>query len=81
MLDVSDRIKYFVSQNEILLVLTDRPALFMKTEKVQVGKDQEKAQSEKDSHPKNPGGKKPNQQPGTHTMKTHHKPNEQLFSQ
>ena len=38
-------------------------------EKVQVGKDQEKAQSEKDSHPKNRGGKKPNQQSGTHTMK------------
>ena len=28
--------------------------------KVQVGKDQEKAQSEKDAHPKNRGGKKPN---------------------
>ena len=28
--------------------------------KVQVGKDQEKAQSEKDSHSKNRGGKKPN---------------------
>ena len=28
--------------------------------KVQVGKDQEKAQSEKDSHSKNLGGKKPN---------------------
>ena len=28
---LSDRIKYFVSQNEILLVLTYRPALFMKT--------------------------------------------------
>ena len=28
--------------------------------KVQVGKDQEKAQSEKDSHTKNRGGKKPN---------------------
>ena len=27
---------------------------------VQVGKDQEKAQSEKDSHSKNRGGKKPN---------------------
>ena len=37
--------------------------------KVQVGKDQEKAQSEKDSHSKNRGGKKPNQQPGTYTMK------------
>ena len=28
--------------------------------KVQIGKDQEKAQSEKDSHSKNQGGKKPN---------------------
>ena len=28
--------------------------------KVQLGKDQEKAQSEKDSHSKNRGGKKPN---------------------
>ena len=28
--------------------------------KVQVGKDQEKAQSERDSHSKNQGGKKPN---------------------
>ena len=28
--------------------------------KVQVGKDQEKAQSDKDSHSKNRGGKKPN---------------------
>ena len=28
--------------------------------RVQVGKDQEKAQSEKDSHSKNQGGKKPN---------------------
>ena len=28
--------------------------------KVQVGKDQEKAQSEKDSHSKNRDGKKPN---------------------
>ena len=37
--------------------------------KVQVGKDQEKSQSEKDSHSKNRGGKKPNQQSGTYTMK------------
>ena len=29
-------------------------------QKVQVGKDQEKAQSEKDSHSKNRGGKKTN---------------------
>ena len=31
-----------------------------KNQKVQVGKDQEKAQPEKDSHSKNRGGKKPN---------------------
>ena len=37
--------------------------------KVQVGKDKEKAQSEKDSHSKNRGGKKPNEQSGTYTMK------------
>ena len=28
---LSDRIKYFVSQSETFLVLTDRPALFVKT--------------------------------------------------
>ena len=33
---------------------------FENCKKVQVGKDQEKAQSEKDSHSKNRGGKKPN---------------------
>ena len=33
---------------------------FYHEKKVQVGKDQEKAQSEKDSHSKNQGGKKPN---------------------
>ena len=49
--------------------------------KVQVGKDQEKAQSEKDSHSKNQDGKKTNQQSGTYTTKTFSKPNEQLFSQ
>ena len=37
--------------------------------KVQVGKDQEKAQSERDSHSKNRGGKKPNYQSGTYAMK------------
>ena len=34
--------------------------LILALEKVQVGKDQEKAQSEKDSHSKNRGGKKTN---------------------
>ena len=50
----------------------NRSCLFLlqvKFTKVQVGKDQEKAQSEKDSHSKNRGGKKPNQQSGTYTMK------------
>ena len=49
--------------------------------KEQVGKDQEKVQSEKDSQSKNQGGKKTTQQSGTYTMKTPRKPNEQLFSQ
>ena len=34
--------------------------LLATAEELQVGKDQEKAQSEKDSHSKNRGGKKPN---------------------
>ena len=34
--------------------------VYINHEKAQVGKDQEKAQSEKDSHSKNRGGKKPN---------------------
>ena len=50
-------------------------------QKVQVGNDQEKAQSEKDSHSKNRGGKKLKYQSGIYTMKTYRKPNEQLFSQ
>ena len=40
--------------------------IFPHCKKVQVGKDQEKAQSEKDSHSKNRGGKKPNLQSGTY---------------
>ena len=34
--------------------------IMVDNKKVQVGKDQEKAQSETDSHSKNRGGKKPN---------------------
>ena len=49
-----------------------------RNEKVQVGNDQEKEQSEKDSHSKNRGGKKTT---GIYTMKTFRKPNEQLISQ
>ena len=37
---LSDKIKYFVSQNEILLVLTDRPALFVTTVDLAVKKGQ-----------------------------------------
>ena len=48
--------------------------------KVQVGKYQEKAQSEKDSHSKNRDGKKLNYKPGTYIMKTYRKPNGKLFS-
>ena len=33
---------------------------FVSSKKVQVGKDKEKAQSERDPHSKNRGGKKPN---------------------
>ena len=42
------------------LFLNPRLQAFSLFQKVQVGKDQEKAQSEKDSHSKNRGGKKPN---------------------
>ena len=47
--------------------------------KVQVGNDQEKVQSERNSHSKNRGGKKLNGQLGTYTKKTFRKPCEQLF--
>ena len=48
---------------------------------VQVGKDQEKAQSEKDSHSKNRGGKKTKPTIRHLYHETYRKPNEQLFSQ
>ena len=51
------------------------------TKKVQVGKDQEKAQSEKDSHSKNRGGKKTKLTIRYLYHETYRKPNEQLFSQ
>ena len=41
-------------------LFADDTRLFLVVEKVQVGKDQEKAQSEKDPRSKNRGGKKPN---------------------
>ena len=49
--------------------------------KVQVGKDQEKAQSERDSHSKNRGGKKTKLTIRHLYHETYRKPNEQLFSQ
>ena len=47
------------SMNGITSITKIRRQICMCKE-VQVGKDQEKAQSEKDSHSKNRGGKKPN---------------------
>ena len=52
-------------QKQSVITLSPKPG---KDKKVQVGKDQAKPQSEKDSHSKNRGGKKPNQQSGTYTM-------------
>ena len=49
--------------------------------RVQVGKDQEKAQSEKDSHSKIRGGKKTKLTIRYLYHETYRKPNEQLFSQ
>ena len=51
---IQDITKPFFIQSEMLNIC--KP----KYKKVQVGKDQEKAQSERDSHSKNRGGKKPN---------------------
>ena len=39
-------------------------------QKVKVGNDQEMTQSERNSHSKKRGGKKPNKQSGTNTWKT-----------
>ena len=52
----------FVADVKRILVKTHKHAIIMPKviKKVQVGKDQEKAQSERDSHSKNRGGKKPN---------------------
>ena len=54
---------------------------FSNCKKVQVGKDQEKAQSEKDYHSKNRGGKKTKLTIRNLYHETYRKPNEQLFSQ
>ena len=54
-------------KRRITLLCEQYLAIYFK--KVQVGKDQEKAQSEKDSHSKNRVGKKTKEQSGTYTMK------------
>ena len=55
------RIISYLGRTEFMGHLTGAENLHDIThKKVQVGKDQEKAQSEKDSHSKNRGGKKPN---------------------
>ena len=53
----------------------------LQLKKVQVGKDQEKAQSEKDSHSKNRDGKKTKLTIRYLYRETYRKPNEQLFFQ
>ena len=47
---------YILHKSLLIIQIRVKPI----NQKVQVGKDQEKAQSEKDSHSKNRGGKKPN---------------------
>ena len=53
-----ERVIYWTSEQIMYFVVNTNVAQMIK--KVQEGKDQEKAQSEKDSHSKNRGGKKPN---------------------
>ena len=50
-----------------------------KMREVQVGNDQEKAQSERESLCKKPRWGKINTQSGSYTMKSYREPNEQLF--
>ena len=47
-------------QDDMSMKNISRKTPILYSEKVQIGKDQEKAQSEKDPHSKNQGGKKPN---------------------
>ena len=52
-------IKISVKAHSLIFVMKNRTTLSVfPIKKVQVGKDQEKAQTEKDSHSKNRGGKK-----------------------
>ena len=54
---LSNTISFYYSYSVLVYFLHVRDSIY---KKVQVGKDQENAQSEKDSHSKNQGGKKPN---------------------
>ena len=53
-------ISKFIHSKPSTFIFTNTNILYFISKKVQVGKDQEKAQSERDSHSKNRGGKKPN---------------------
>ena len=67
--------------NQFFFCILHGRVFVMSSPKVQVGKDQEKAQSEKDSHSKNRGGKKTKLTIRYLYHETYRKPNEQLFSQ
>ena len=56
---VVSTVSYKIGEED-MAKFTQEECLLYFLKKVQVGKDQEKAQSEKDSHSKNQGGKKPN---------------------
>ena len=58
--DVNLKIDFLRFVSKTMKLLTENFQFYSFWKKVQVGKDQEKAQSEKDSHSKNRGGKKPN---------------------
>ena len=49
-----------MKMNELMIIKTLKDLHSLQLKKVQVGKNQEKAQSEKDSYSKNRGGKKQN---------------------
>ena len=78
---------FYTLLTKIRIYTTDtRPGTGIKMDykmhkKVKVGKDQEKAQSEKDSPSKNPGWEKTKLTIRYLYHETHLKPNEQLFSQ
>ena len=61
--NVSSKKRHVITQRRAVFKVKSEYShalLLSKFKKVQVGKDQEKVQSEKDSHSKNRGGKKPN---------------------